>query len=556
MATRSSQPHASDRPSAMQTLRRLYVYAVSGATLVIAAIGATNLLGLGLDALFTAIGGEEWIQGGPDWERERLSLSIPFIAIATPIWYLHWRMAQRAVHGDDAVTERRSVVRSACFTLLFLIAALIVSLSLESTVDLALRDLLGEPLPDYQRDRVVDDLATVIVVAAVWMFHLRTYIGDVHAETTEVRQLVLPQAAIYVIGAVAAILMLFGLSDLLRLAVDALTDADHTDRWWKDALANDASRAITGGLLWGAHWQLGRRLLAGSSWWGRSEWGAGIRRLYLVAMVLATGLVTLIFLAQTIDGLAGVALEVGVRPGESRLATILRPLAATLPFVALWLVHRHWLYNEPEEAGHGIAPVTVDRIFGYAMASLGLLLACAGLATLLGEVGQELAGDDHWRRDIGWPLGIAIAGGATWAWYWIATRRRLASAPEAEQASTARRAYLLVVLGGAIVALVVGLAMTIYQVMREILGVAGETGLASEIALPIGITLVTVVVMAYHGVLLRRDVAVRELIEREDAAMATEARIGLTLTGPRDGDIAAVVETLRRHLPEGYRLER
>ena len=63
---------------------------------------------LGLDRLFTAISGEGWIQDGPDWERERLSLYLPFIVIATPIWWLHWRMAQRAAGMGKLSTTPRN----------------------------------------------------------------------------------------------------------------------------------------------------------------------------------------------------------------------------------------------------------------------------------------------------------------------------------------------------------------------------------------------------------------------------------------------------------------
>lgn len=49
-----------DAPSAMLMLRRLYVYGVAAVTLAIAAIGAVNLLGIGLNGLLKAITGNDW----------------------------------------------------------------------------------------------------------------------------------------------------------------------------------------------------------------------------------------------------------------------------------------------------------------------------------------------------------------------------------------------------------------------------------------------------------------------------------------------------------------
>lgn len=540
------------QPSAMRTLRRVYIYTVAGVTLLIAAIGAVNLLGLGLDAIFRAFSDQTWIQGGPDWQRERLSLFVPLVAIATPIWYVHWRMAQRAVHGDDAVTERRSLVRAIYFMILLLATLQMFFASLTSVIDISLRDILGARLEPYERDSIVTSLAIVLVVSATWLFHIAVYRQDVRAETEETRSALPPQLYLYVASAIGAFMLLFGVADLIRLGVDAMADVARFGRWWRDPLASVAGLVVTGGLIWTLHWRATERELATSSWWGKSERGTTLRWLYLIVILVFTSIATLVYLGNGADGIARLALDVRVSARDTRLSTIAGPLLATLPFVACWYLHRRRLLAEPAIPGVTAPPVTMRRLLGYVMAFVGLLFASSSIAILLSEAVQAVTGEGSWKGDIGWPAGVAIGAGALWAWSWLRTRQRFAEDPEAEQVSMTRRAYLFAVLGTAIVALVVGLAMTIYQVMQEVLGVSENTHLATEISLPLGITVITLGVAVYHGLLLRRDLPVRGLMERGEAV--GRERVEVVLTGPEGADLAAMVDTLRRTLPEGYDL--
>lgn len=541
-----------EQPSAMQTLRQFYVYAVTAVTLILMALAAVNLLGLGLDRLFTAVTGEGWIQGGPDWERERLSLYLPFIVIATPIWWLHWRMAQRATHGDDATAERRSPVRNLFFAIVIVVTGAQLLLgSLQSLLQFVIAGPLGRELQDFERESVVTSLAIVIVGGAIWLFHIRAWVADVREETTETRTALPVPVALYLASAIALIMLTLGAHDLIRLAVDAVAGADRFGRWWVTPLADGASVVITGGAIWALHWPLTARLRRGPSWWGKGREGASLRRAYLVAIPAVAALIAIVYLGQGVDGIVRWATDVPAGFRETHASRIATPLLALLAPIGIWLLHRRWLLAEPAATGYPIAPVTVARLLGYAMAFVGLALAITGGAMLAGEAIQEVAGVDGWRRDAGWPLGLLLGGGLLWAWYWRQSRQRLAADPETEQAATSRRAYLLLVLGGSVVALVVGLAMTVYQLLQRVLDVSDAGSLAADIALPVGMSVVTAAVVAYHGLLLRRDLAVRALGGRTEGAV----RIELVLTGPAGGDLGDVVRALRHELPAGYAIE-
>lgn len=279
--------------------------------------------------------------------------------------------------------------------------------------------------------------------------------------------------------------------------------------------------------------------------------GSTVRRIYLLAVVLVSGFMILMFFAEGCDGMVNLVFGVNEQTGETHLTNIAGPLLATVPIIGLWLLHRRWLYAESSNTGEPIQPITIDRLFTYTKAFLGLLMASTGFATLLGELVQTFSVDNDWREDSGWPLGLLIGGAGVWVLAWQSTRGRLVRDTEAEQISTSRRAYLLIVLGGATIGLVVGLAMTIYQVMQKVLGVSSSSDLASDISLPLGVALTTVAILVYHGLLLRSDLRVHTA--REGAG--DRVRQMLVLTGPADADLKTVLKTLREHVPEEFEID-
>jgi hypothetical protein len=175
---------------------------------------------------------------------------------------------------------------------------------------------------------------------------------------------------------------------------------------------------------------------------------------------------------------------------------------------------------------------------------------------LIGALIERLANvtdrEDDWRTQAAWGLAIAASGAVLWLWHWTAARRRLDRAPEVERASTTRRAYLLAVLGSTLIALIVGLSMTVYRLLQELLGVEDTDELAADISLPLGIALVATAGAIYHGVLLRRDLSVSAAVA--PAATTRPARLRAVITGPTDADLLAVLAELQAHLPEGYEI--
>jgi len=117
-----------------------------------------------------------------------------------------------------------------------------------------------------------------------------------------------------------------------------------------------------------------------------------------------------------------------------------------------------------------------------------------------------------------------------------------------------RRSFLLIVLAGSVIAGLGSLAVVLYRLFGSLLGANLFGNTASELSAPLGILIVAVTVGLYHGLSLRRDLALRAAAVPVPAEPVA-ARRSLVLIGPPDADLDAALEALRTGLPAGYRLD-
>jgi hypothetical protein len=144
--------------------------------------------------------------------------------------------------------------------------------------------------------------------------------------------------------------------------------------------------------------------------------------------------------------------------------------------------------------------------------------------------------------------------------------QRRAADPSTERRATIGRAYLYLVVGVSLLAVVPSAVFTLYRLIDTLLGGRGSA-LGSDLAIPIAVVIVASVVAAYHGRLVVADLRLagetERAIEAETAALASvstpsavAASITLTLRGPAGTDFQAVTDRLCEHLPDGMVLER
>src|SRR5437762_11539544 len=115
---------------AQSAVQRAYVYVVALVAVHMIVLGAANILRVFAELALGAPSGG--FTGLPflfadfsrpkDLYREQASLAIALLAVGTPAWWIHFRMAERAAR---AVEERASALRSLCINAVVFVTALL-----------------------------------------------------------------------------------------------------------------------------------------------------------------------------------------------------------------------------------------------------------------------------------------------------------------------------------------------------------------------------------------------------------------------------------------------
>jgi hypothetical protein len=218
------------------------------------------------------------------------------------------------------------------------------------------------------------------------------------------------------------------------------------------------------------------------------------------------------------------------------------------------------MHDEAAQSGEPRRVATAARLDLHAVALVGLAIGAVGAGWLAGLGIDALFGGTRNREywDLGQYLPYTVFGLAVWAWRWLPIRARHAADPAGEAASTIRRSFLLVILAGSVIGGIASLALVLYRLFGSILGAGLGGNAVSELSAPIGTLLAAVVVSAYHGQLLRRDIALHEATGKAPG-MAPEVggtvQRTIVLRGPAGADLGQAVDALRAVLPPGHTLD-
>jgi hypothetical protein len=547
----------------MLIARRLYVYFVAAVSLGMVIVGLSRLLGLAFARIGDALGASV-IQQSPESVRRELSLYVALLIVALPVWLLHWWLAERAVHrpGISGEQERTSALRALYLTLALAVPLPWLIISVVQILRWLFTKLLGGSATTGTTDQRGTALALVLVTVGVIAYHALIRLRDSRGGPLEDEAAWLPRLYIYAAAFTGAMLLLFGLTDLLRVLDDALFGAGtvlYQDRWWAAPLSSAAARAVAGLLVWSMYWAFGLRLLRRSDWLGASERRSALRWFYVYALVFVGVLLTLRGVSSSLNAVLRLILSVPRRASHTSWASaILEPLIVAIPFAAFWAYHRLVVLA----AGPGAEPAPLStslrRLYIYLVALIGLAFSGVGSAWVLGILLDLLFGGTRtvsvsslfWRDDVARYGSIALVGAAAWLWHWNRAEQSVAEDEAAERGATSRRMYLYATLAASLIAILISLAIVLYRVISAVLGVSSDRGLASTLSAPLGIVIVAGALFAYHVRVLRRDLAERE------GALPDAVRVTLLLVAPADADVDATVSQLRAQLPEGFTLER
>jgi uncharacterized protein (TIGR03083 family) len=533
----------------MPTIRRLYVYAMSGIALTVLGIGLSTLLGVAFHALGLAQTGAPAFRD-PAEDRRQLSLAAAMIGVGLPVWLTHWWLAERGrrAGGDAWEPERGSIVRALYLTGVLGVALAIGAGAASELIRASVWQLTGVG-PDYQPPTDAGAALSVLLVTGLaWAYHVRIRRADLAVGPLSGSAAWLPRAYWYVAALIGLGVGLQGLADLVALLGDVilppasavtgpLTGPDSAIR-----LGSAGADLAIGLAIWSTHAWYARRVATGAGWRGDSERRSHLRLGYFIAVIFGAAAASLNLAVQAVGTPLELALQIrdpSMTPitGDDALRVAAVALGSAVPWVVAWWLHVGWLRNETRAGGDQQRARTAGRLVDHTLALLGLAFAAGGSAWLLGLLldivlgGTRTATDLPWKRELAVYLPAAVLGTSLYVWKLRPIGRRYRADPGLEAASPVRRAALLFVLAGSVIAVLVSAALLLYRLFTAIFGVEEPGNTISILSTPLGILLAAVVLGLTHALLLRRDL-------RLGASHAGPGLSGLLVrpgTAPRPG---------------------
>lgn len=555
----------------MHTVRRLYLYLMSGVTLGILIFGLRTVLVVVFDAIGLQRGSA--VTSDPVSDRQQLSLAVALIGVGLPVWAVHWGLAQRGLRpaAAQAEEERGSTVRALYLTV---VLGSLLAVGAGAAIELVqglFQQILGAPA-EFGTPDLAGGLASVLVAGLAWAYHVSVRRRDMRVGPLTGAAAWLPRVYLYGAALGGLFSALFGVESLLTTIGESVLPLNGTlnDPSLNGFLAAGSLAGIlVGSTIWLGHWWYAARLVGDASWRGASERPAKLRLAYFVSViVVATFSVIRLCAAAATAGLTplfGATSPLG--SGEELTGRDVAHIAgvalfSALPWAIAWVLHRRSMAREASASEDPQRVATVVRLDQHANALVGLAFGAVGFGWLLGLLVDLVIGGDRTTSEIGRGelssfAPIALIGSTIWLWWWRRIQARYRANASTESAATVRRSYLLIVLAASVIASVGSAALILYRLFGALLGANLGGNPASELSTPIGTLVVAGVIALYHGQLLRRDGALHPTEAEPAPAEGAPATTGraLVLVGPSGPELDAAVTAVRAALPAGYRLD-
>jgi Domain of unknown function (DUF5671) len=490
---------------AQSAVQRAYIYVVALVAVHMIVLGVANILRVLAEIALGAPSGG--FTGLPfvfaefnrpaDQYREQASLAIALLAVGTPAWWIHFRLAERAAR---AVEERASALRSLYIHAVVLVTALLVFGYGQRALRLVLQGTSFGPQPQSPffplepswEARAAGAAAMALAAALALAFHLRLSIADRRATLVTGRAADVRHLALYALVVVGFLFAAFSttqtITELWNRIVDALvTNPGIVDRPVPPPGVNippqpsrddqlrfellGAIPAIVSGLaLWLGAWiPLQRGLVSAPD--AEIERRSIVRKLAIYLIVFITA-ITVLF-AATI-GLSSIVRRLLGDPVLEQFTNLWRDLgpsvAGIVVFGPMWLFHRRVVESEAARETEAVRAATIRRLYIYLISAIGLGMAAFGLAGVLGVAGSQLFGlNEHPHDETATYLALVLVGGAAWAFHWRTARARL---DDDERRSLPRRLYLYAAILGGVLGLLVFGSAGLYRLLNAALALS------------------------------------------------------------------------------------
>jgi len=348
---------------------------------------------------------------------------------------------------------------------------------------------------------------------------------------------------LYLYGVLAVVLLplLMGLSDLLGLVLDGLSDATGGGMLSGSHVAReDLSLAIAlvavGAPLWAIHFWLLQRTVRDSADIAE-ERSSPVRATYFFLVLVSTGIVAVVFSVETLS-----ALMRAVLIGE-RLLDLGNSFANVLVFGSAWLIHLAWRARDLRTAPERTAGDWLTRLYLYgALFVLGLTALFSASETIT-SVLREAAGlrpvfetAGEWKEALAGLLAVVVVAAVMWLGHW-ALAARLTRAPDpmgsAHRESRTRVGYLLGVVLFCAATVLMMLSSSLRHAFAEMAGVwspSGSSRVAEDVVGPILASVPFVTAWWWHA---RRAAAEARIYGGPDrhASVTRAGRLLVSLVG-------------------------
>ena len=507
---------------AQSVIQRAYVYAVALVSVHMIVLGVANILRvvaeLALGAPSGGFTGLPFVFGDfnqpRDLYREQASLAIALLAVGTPAWWWHFRMAQRVA---CAVEERTSALRSFYLHTVVFVTALLVFGYGQRAFRLVLQGITFGSVdvsptffglePEWQA-RAAGAAAMAIAASIALVFHLRLSSADRRATSIGGRAAELRHLALYALVVIGLFFATFNtagtLSGMWRRVADGIvpltgipeqlapapaTEAEprrpqgtfppgmppkppvpSRDEMLRFELLGAVPAILAGIALWLGTWlALQRGILSAPD--REIERRSVIRKLAIYLIVLVSAVTVLVSATFALSTVGRVMLG---DPVVQRFTSMWHELSSTVPFAivfgAVWIFHRRVVESEAARESEIARAATIRRVYIYLISAIGLAMAAIGAAGAIGVLGSQVLGlNTHSHDETATYAALVMVGGAVWAFHW---RTAVARLDDDERTSLPRRAYLyLAVLGGVLGLLVFGSA-ALYRLLNAALALS------------------------------------------------------------------------------------
>lgn len=337
LETAEGQPTTETR-----TVRRLYVYLLSAATLVMLSVGVGQVIYILLREAYDSLTSVAVLTGAGLWRdstRDALGLAV----VGGPVWAVHWL---RFARPDSEPTLRHLYLFA--LVLLGSVGTMLVALGL--IINGALVWAVGVPDEASAAAHfrfLPETLASLIVGGGILAYHRWAIAPELNRPTTEYAR----GSYRYALAAVGLVTLASAISTLVHSALTVLAaDTGPTisgEDLWRNGIALGITFGMLGGPLWGYYWTGIQRRISG----GDAKDQASLTRRIFIFAALGVGMLALVgsasflmfvFFRELLDG------DLSQVVPDSRVSiAIIVSTAIFVPYY--WMVYRADRRAAPEK---------------------------------------------------------------------------------------------------------------------------------------------------------------------------------------------------------------